>query len=137
MLEDQRIDFLKVAAAIGVIERDAVLQQFDAAQMIATAEARAPYRETHFLTVTLARENARREGERVLQVGRIFILELVGGHDADCAGHPGKLALLFLNARCRECAGLGVPIVETVERRWRGCGDDERREDRERDGGGK
>src|SRR3546814_14583958 len=64
MLEDQRIDFLKVAAAIGVIERDAVLQQFDAAQMIATAEARAPYRETPFLTVKIPRENARREGEQ-------------------------------------------------------------------------
>ena len=116
MLQSERIHFLKVAAAVGVIQRNPVLQKLDAAQVITTAETRAANAEAHFLSITLASENTGREGERVLQIGGIFVFELIRRHNANGTGHFGEISLCFGNAGSGQRARFFVRSSDAFQR---------------------
>ena len=85
MLENLRVEFLKVAIIVGQVDRNAILQQGQAAHVEAARQARTTDRDANLLPEARLGIDAGREGERVAQGDGQLILKIVGGHDIDAA----------------------------------------------------
>ncbi len=99
-----RIDLIHVSAAVGVIHRNAVLEQLQAAQMEIAREVGAAHRQAKLLAVTALHEDARHFLQRVAQIMNIACLNLgrVGVDEGDRADGSVDLSALLGDGRNRE-----------------------------------
>ena len=85
MLEDLRVQLLKIAIVVGRVDRDAILQQRQPAHMIAARQARSPNRQAHFLPEARLGVDAGRKAERIAQRHGKLVFIGLGGNDIDSA----------------------------------------------------
>src|SRR5215207_2865729 len=101
----QRIDLVEIAAAVGQVERDAVLQDLQAAQMKAAGDRRAADRDAQLLPIALLDQNAGRVFQHVAQVARISVAKLLAVDKPDRADRLVYRLALLLDARDRQRPG--------------------------------
>ena len=85
MLEDLRIQLLKIAIVVGRVDRNAILQQRQPAHMIAARQARSPNRQAHFLPETRLGVDAGRKAERIAQRHGKLVFIGLSSDDIDSA----------------------------------------------------
>ena len=114
----QRVDLVEVAAAVGEVPRDAVLQELHPAQVEAAADAGAAHGKPQFLPVAGLHEDARRVGQHVAEIEGAAVPERLGGNETDGSRCPLQGAALLLDTRHGEGAGA---LADDFERRqgWR------------------
>ena len=101
----QRIDLVEVAAAVGEVERNAILQEFDAADMEAAGDAGAADREAHLLAVALLHEHAGHVFQHVAHSVGVAVPERRGIDEGDRADGGVHRRPLRGHARHGERAG--------------------------------
>ncbi len=86
IVEEDRLQFLKIAVVVGEVDRHPVLQQRDAAHVVAARQPRPADRDPHLLPVARLEVDARRERERVAQRDERLVGIFVVRHDIGAAG---------------------------------------------------